>query len=99
MPDKPRTATGETAQQGGNQDDTKTEDKRTGMGETPKPEEATGQQGAGNLQQRVEQLEAALANARAGMPLNLTPLHGAGYEEEVEETWSQYDQEQARLEA
>jgi hypothetical protein len=95
MPDKPRTATGETAQQGGNQDD----DTKTGMGRTPKPEESTGQQGAGNLQQRVEQLEAALANARAGMPLNLTPLHGAGYEEEVEETWSLYDQEQARLEA
>jgi hypothetical protein len=66
----------------------------------PKPEESTGQQGSGgDLKARVEQLEAALANARAGMPLNLTPLHGAGEGEEVAESWGQYDQEQARLEA
>jgi hypothetical protein len=70
----------------------------SGMGTTPRPEEATGQQGSsGDLQSRVEQLEAALANARAGMPLNLIPLHGAGEGEEIAQSWSLYDQEQARL--
>jgi hypothetical protein len=64
----------------------------------PKPEEATGQQGSsGDLKARVEQLEAALANARAGMPLSLVPEHGAGEGTDIEETWSLYDQEQMRL--
>lgn len=48
------------------------------------------------LESRVRDLEAALVAQRAAMPMSVTPEHGAGIGTEVEETWSQYDQEMNR---
>lgn len=46
--------------------------------------------------QRIADLEAALAASRGAAPLNPIPEHGAGQGTEVAETWSLYEQEQAR---
>lgn len=47
-----------------------------------------------DLSARVQQLEAALKASRAAMPLTLIPEHGAGPGMEVNETWSQAEQEE-----
>lgn len=52
-----------------------------------------------DLSARVSQLESALKAQRAAMPQSLIPEHGAGYGDEVEETWSLADQEEARAES
>lgn len=46
-------------------------------------------------EQRIADLELALATAQAGTPLGTLPEHGAGIGQEVEETWSLADQELA----
>lgn len=50
------------------------------------------------LAARVRDLETTLAATRAGMPLSLIPVNGAGPGTEVAETWSQADQEAAKAE-
>jgi hypothetical protein len=50
-------------------------------------------------EQRIADLEMQLAQTRATTPGGTVPEHGAGFGDEVEETWSQYEQEQARAEA
>jgi hypothetical protein len=57
------------------------------------PPEATG---SASLEDRIKDLEAALAASQAAQPLTLTPLHGAGPGLTVAETWSQADQEASR---
>lgn len=47
------------------------------------------------LEARIRDLEATVVAQRAAMPMSVTPEHGAGEGMEVEETWSQYDQENA----
>lgn len=59
--------------------------------EQPKREEKT-------AEQRIADLEAALAASRAAAPLNPIPAHGAGPGTEVAETWSLYEQQQAQAE-
>jgi hypothetical protein len=56
------------------------------------------QEKANPLESRVRDLEAALKASRAALPVSLVPEHGAGYGDEVAETWSQADQEEARAE-
>jgi hypothetical protein len=51
------------------------------------------------LEARVRDLEAALKASRAAIPTSLIPDHGAGYGDEIAETWSQAEQEEARAEA
>jgi hypothetical protein len=46
---------------------------------------------------RIRDLEAALTASRAAAPLNPIPEHGAGKGSQVAETWSLYEQEQARV--
>jgi hypothetical protein len=46
-------------------------------------------------EQRIADLELALAQTRAGTPLGTLPNHAGGVGQEVEETWSQYEQELA----
>lgn len=46
-------------------------------------------------EERISQLEAALAASKAALPLSLIPEHGAGPGMEVNETWSQAEQEEA----
>lgn len=46
--------------------------------------------------QRIADLEAALAASRAAAPLNPIPYHGAGAGTEIAETWSLYEQQIAR---
>jgi hypothetical protein len=46
-----------------------------------------------DLAKRLATVEAQLAAARAAAPLTLIPEHGAGPGMEVNETWSQADQE------
>lgn len=50
----------------------------------------------GSLEARIRDLEATVVAQRAAMPMSATPEHGAGVGMEVEETWSQYDQEMNR---
>lgn len=52
-------------------------------------------EGRDALEGRVRDLEAALAASKAAMPLSLIPEHGAGPGMEVNETWSQAEQEEA----
>lgn len=47
-------------------------------------------------EQRIADLELQLASTRAGLPLGTIPDHGGGVGQEIEDTWSQYDQELAR---
>jgi hypothetical protein len=47
-------------------------------------------------EERIAALEAALAASRGAAPLNPIPAHGAGEGDEIAESWSLYDQEQAR---
>lgn len=49
-----------------------------------------------DLSARVQHLEAALAASRAALPLSLIPEHGAGPGMEVNDTWSQAEQEAAQ---
>lgn len=49
-----------------------------------------------SVDDRITQLEAALAASRGAAPLNPIPDHGAGEGTEVAETWSLYEQEQSR---
>jgi hypothetical protein len=44
-------------------------------------------------EQRIADLELQLATVKATTPLGNIPDHGAGVGQEIEETWSQYDQE------
>jgi hypothetical protein len=46
-------------------------------------------------EQRIADLELQLATTKAGLPLGNIPDHAAGVGQEIEETWSQYDQELA----
>lgn len=46
-------------------------------------------------EQRIADLEYALAQTRAGTALGTLPWHGAGVEDDIAETWSQHDQELA----
>lgn len=46
--------------------------------------------------ERIAALEAALAASRAAAPLNPIPANGAGPGDEVAQTWSLYEQEQAQ---
>lgn len=46
-------------------------------------------------EQRIADLEAQLAQTRAGTPLGSLPWHAAGVEDDIAETWSQHDQELA----
>lgn len=48
-----------------------------------------------DLTKRVAELESRLAAAQAAAPLTLIPEHGAGPGMEVNETWSQFEQEVA----
>jgi hypothetical protein len=50
-------------------------------------------------EQRIADLELQLAQTRAGTPGGTIPEHGAGFGNDVEETWSQAEQEEARAEA
>lgn len=45
--------------------------------------------------QRIADLELQLAQTRAGTPLGTIPDHAGGVEQDIAETWSQYDQELA----
>jgi hypothetical protein len=47
-------------------------------------------------EQRIADLEAALAQSRANTPLGTIPDHGAGPGQEIAETWSQAEQEDAQ---
>lgn len=49
-----------------------------------------------SAEQRISDLELALAQSRAGQPLGTLPNHGAGIGQEVEETWSLADQQLAQ---
>jgi hypothetical protein len=59
------------------------------------PEEGMSQR---ELAARIRDLENTLAATRAGLPLSLLPVHGAGPGSEVAETWSQAEQEEASRE-
>lgn len=59
------------------------------MGYPPQPSQEP------SLDQRIADLELALAQSRATSPLGSLPTNGAGVGEEVAETWSQQDQEMA----
>jgi hypothetical protein len=48
-----------------------------------------------DLAARIRDLENALATTRAGLPLSLLPPHGAGPDDEIRGSWSQYEQELA----
>jgi hypothetical protein len=50
-------------------------------------------------EQRIADLELQLAQSRAAMPGGTLPDHSAGFGQEIEETWSQAEQEAARAEA
>lgn len=57
------------------------------MADTPKETRTT--------DQRIADLELQLATTRAGLPLGTIPDHGAGIGQDIDETWSQHDQERA----
>jgi hypothetical protein len=66
------------------------------MADTPKtPPAAT----STDVEAELAKLREEIKVMRGAMPLSLTPEHGAGEGMEVAETWSQYDQEQARAAA
>jgi hypothetical protein len=48
-----------------------------------------------STEQRIADLELQLATVKATTPLGTIPDHGGGVGQEVEETWSQHDQELA----
>lgn len=50
---------------------------------------------SGGFEARIRDLENALAASRANQSTGLTPFHGAGPGTDINETWSQYEQEQA----
>lgn len=52
-----------------------------------------------DLAARLQNVEAQLAAARAALPVSLIPVHAAGPESIVAETWSQAEQELAWNEA
>jgi hypothetical protein len=54
----------------------------------PKPGEKT-------TEQRIADLELQLASVKATTPLGTIPDHGGGVGQEIEDTWSQQDQELA----
>jgi len=58
------------------------------------PPKATGT--TKSTEERIAELEAALAASRASAPLNAIPEHGAGPGTDIAETWSLGDQEAAR---
>lgn len=49
-----------------------------------------------SVEDRIRELESRLAQAQAQLPLTTTPEHGAGPGMEVRDTWSLWEQEQAR---
>jgi hypothetical protein len=59
--------------------------------EEPKEEEKKS-----SAEERISALEAALAASRAASPLNPIPEHGAGPGQDIAETWSLFEQQQAR---
>jgi hypothetical protein len=63
------------------------------MADTPKVPEKSGEQ---DLAARIRDLEATVKAQRAVMPQSLIPTHGAGEGDEVADTWSQAEQEEAR---
>lgn len=66
--------------------------------EQQRPEEqprAEQSEGGGGFEARIRDLENALAASRANQSTGLTPFHGAGPGTDINETWSQYEQEQA----
>jgi hypothetical protein len=52
-----------------------------------------------SMEQRLADLELQLAQTRAGTPLGTIPDHGAGPGQDIAETWSQAEQEQAKADA
>ena len=60
--------------------------------EDQRPPEERERQGK-SVEDRIQELEAALAASRGAAPLNPIPEHGAGEGIEVAETWSLYDQQ------
>lgn len=72
-----------------NKPDDKTDDKKD-------PTFAEERMTNADLAARIRDLENTLAATRAGMPLTLVPEHGAGPGMEVAETWSAYEQQQAK---
>jgi hypothetical protein len=48
-------------------------------------------------EQRIADLETQLASVRATSPLGTIPDHAAGVGQDISETWSQADQELARV--
>jgi len=50
-------------------------------------------------EQRLADLELQLAQTRAGLPGGTLPEHSAGPGTEIEETWSQAEQEESRWQA
>lgn len=49
-----------------------------------------------STEQRIADLELQLATVKATTPLGTIPDHGGGVGQEIEDTWSQADQELAR---
>jgi hypothetical protein len=64
----------------------------------PRQQQAERQQAGGeeDLRREVRDLKNALASLRATVPTSLIPLHGAGPGEDIDETWSLAEQEEAR---
>lgn len=66
------------------------------MADTPATKDTkTESKSDSDLAAQVRDLQNTIATLRAGTPLGLTPMHGAGIGDEVRESWSQYDQELA----
>lgn len=72
--------------------DPKSSDKDKGR-EDEEPTFAEERMSNKDLAARLRDVEHQLATTRAGLPLSLIPEHGAGPGMEVNETWSQAEQE------
>jgi hypothetical protein len=62
------------------------------------PNQGNPQQGSGDdsLRQEVRDLRNALASMRATLPVSLLPEHSAGPGQEIADTWSLAEQEEAQ---
>lgn len=61
-----------------------------------KPQAQSKQTPPKSTEQRIADLELQLATVKATTPLGTIPDHGGGIGQEIEETWSQQEQELAR---
>lgn len=60
-----------------------------------KDDDKPGKSGGKSTEQRIADLELQLATVRATTPLGTIPNHGGGVDQDMADTWSQYEQELA----